>query len=156
MQRNTVRLWIKRYQETGDVKCNRQGPRPQVYTDECDRHREIAKIHTDSPFTTTRSTANLYGISLNTVRRHLHAAGIHNYKPAKKIQLNEVHRQARIRFATEYLNFDWENEIVIFTDEKSFKSDRDGRKILWRRPGERYNPKNIIPLRTSGRITLGK
>ncbi|KAI5633593.1 transposase domain-containing protein [Phthorimaea operculella] len=53
---------------------------------------------------TLRSTASLYDISLYTVRRHLHAAGIHNYKPAmkpaKKIPLNEEQCQARIRFAT--------------------------------------------------------
>lgn len=56
----------------------------------------------------------------------------------------------------QYVEFDWENSIVIFTDEKSFRSDKDGRKILWRRPWDRYDPNNILPLRTSGRITLGK
>lgn len=127
-----------------------------TYTDASNRHREIVNLHTEDPFKTTRSTAIDYNISLQTVRRHLHAGGIHNYKPAKKIKLTEAHRQARMRFASEYLNFDWENEIVIFTDEKSFKSDDDGRKILWRRAGERYNHQNILPLRTSGRITLGK
>ncbi|KAI5632044.1 BTB/POZ domain-containing protein [Phthorimaea operculella] len=154
-ERNTVRRWIRRYEETGDVNCERRGPRPIAYTNENSRHREIVSLHSEDPFKTTRSTASLYDISLYTVRRHLHAAGIHNYKPAKKIPLTEEHRQARIRFATEYLNFDWEGQIVIFTDEKCFKSDDDGRKILWRRRGERYNPENMVPLRTSGRISLG-
>lgn len=89
------------------------------------------------------------------MRRHLHAAGIRNYKPAQKIALTPAHREERVRFAQEYLNFNWEENVVIFTDEKSFKSDKDGRKILWRRKGERYNEKCLLPCRTSGRITLG-
>lgn len=149
-------MWIRRYQESGDVKRNRPGPRPMVFTDASTRHQEIIKLHTEQPFKTTRSTAETFNISLETVRKHLHAGGIHKYKPVKKIELTTAHRQARMRFAENYLNFDWENNIVIFSDEKSFKTDSDGRKILWRRPGERYNPQNILPLRTSGRITLGK
>lgn len=156
LQRNTVRLWIRRYQETGEVKRYRPGPQATMFTEQSPRHREIVRLHTEDPFKTTRSTAVTYDISLDTVRKHLHVAGLHNYKPARKIELTEAHRQARMRFASKYLNFDWENEIVIFTDEKSFKSDKDGRKILWRRPKERYNPQNVLPLRTSGRITLGK
>lgn len=138
------------------MKCDLSGPRPRVYTDESERHRNIVNIHAEAPFTTTRSSAQTFGISLSTVRRHLHAANIHKYKPARKIPLTDAHRTARIHFAERYLNFDWENEIVIFTDEKCFKSDKDGRKILWRRSGERYNPKNMLDFRTSGRITLGK
>lgn len=64
-QRNTVRRWIKRYEETSDVKCNHQGPRPITYTNEFQRHREIVRRHTADPFTTTRSTAQIYGISLD-------------------------------------------------------------------------------------------
>lgn len=79
-----------------------------------------------------------FWVSLRTVRRyHLHAANIHNYNPARKIKLTDDHRTNRVNFATRYLNFDWENEIVIFTDEKCFKSDMDGRKILWRWSRER-------------------
>lgn len=156
LQRKTARKWIQRYQETGDVKCDRQGPRPVAYTDLSERHRNIVQIHVDAPFKTTRSSAEMFGVSLSTVRRHLHASAIHNYKPARKINLTQEHRNNRVNFATRYLDFDWENEIVIFTDEKCFKSDKDGRKILWRRRGERYSSKNVLDLRTSGRLTLGK
>ena len=127
-----------------------------AYTDESQRHRSIVQAHLAEPFKTTRSSANTFEVSLSTIRRHLHAAKIHNYRPAKKIKLSDAHRNKRIAFARRYLNFDWINEIVIFTDEKCFKSDKDGRKILWRRTGERYDPKNVLDLRTSGRLTLGK
>lgn len=145
---------MKRYLSTGDVKSNKPGRISTVYTSQ--RHRDIVNHHAMAPFASTRITAQQYGISLSTVRRHLHAGNIHNYRPARKIELSEDHRRERIRFANEYLNFDWENNIVIFSDEKTFRSDTDGRKILWRKPNERYMPQNIQPVRASGRITLGK
>lgn len=152
-----MRLWVRRYLDTGDVKPKPFGRRSSdIYTDNCERHRDIINVHLNSPFATTRSSAQRHSISIDTVRRHLHAAGIHNYRPAKKIQLSEAHRAARVRFAQEFMDFDWENNIVIFTDEKTFRSDDDGKKILWRKPNERYNPQNILPNRSSGRITIGK
>lgn len=54
----------------------------------------------------------------------------------------------------QYYDFDWENNIVIFLDEKSFRSDNEGRKILWRNYNERYRELNVLPNRASGRISL--
>lgn len=36
-----------------------------------------------------------------------------------------------------YFNFDWKNNVVICSDEKTFKLNKDGREILWRKGGER-------------------
>ncbi|KAI8431536.1 hypothetical protein MSG28_016034 [Choristoneura fumiferana] len=55
-KRKTVRRWIQRYQATGDVKCDRQGPRPVAYTDESERHRNIVQVHSVAPFKSTRSS----------------------------------------------------------------------------------------------------
>lgn len=107
------------------------------------------------PFLSTRSTATKHDVTLQTIRYHLHAAGVKCRRPAKKILLSDIHKQNRVRFAKEYLDFDWCNNIVIFSDEKCFKSDKDGRKILWRKDGERYNSKNVLPCRSSSRISLG-
>lgn len=152
-----MRLWVRRFLSEGDVNERKLGRKTTgVYTNQCIRHKDIVDIHTNSPFESTRSTAQRYLVSTSTVRRHLHAANIHNYRAAKKIELTELHRRARVRFAEEFLDFDWHNNIVIFTDEKTFRSDTDGRKMLWRKPNERHNPQNILPVRASGRITLGK
>lgn len=31
-QRNTVRLWLRRFEETGNIQKNRPGPKPVMYT----------------------------------------------------------------------------------------------------------------------------
>ncbi|KAI5635900.1 transposase domain-containing protein [Phthorimaea operculella] len=75
-------------------RCPSDTPKLSHRVPRHDHHNIIAKI------TLTID----HKVSLYTVRRHLHAAGIHNYKPAmkpaKKIPLTEEHCQARIRFAT--------------------------------------------------------
>lgn len=154
MQRKTAKLWIRRYEETGDVEKKRTGFAPVMFTQQSARHRNIIARHTEDPFLSTKITASEHGIAVKTVRKHLHAAGFRTYRPAKKIELSYAHRQARVRFAQQYLDFDWCNNIVIYTDEKSFKSDKDGRKILWRQLGRRYDECCVLPTRTSGRITL--
>lgn len=154
-QRKAVKLWIKRYADTGDIQNMRSGRKAIMYTPASSRHRNIVEEHTKDPFTSTRSTAMTHGVSMAVVRKHLHAGGIHCYRPARKIALSPIHRQARMEFAHQYATFDWTNNIVIFTDEKCFKSDKDGRKILWRKAGTRYDEANTLPCRTSGRITLG-
>jgi hypothetical protein len=84
----------------------------------------------------------------------LKAVGKRCRRPARKIPLTNLNKEARISFCLEYYNFDWTNNIVIFVDEKSFRSDKDGRKILWRINNERYVECNTLPNRTSGRISL--
>lgn len=147
-------MWVRRYEETGDIQRRRPGFAPTMFTPQSARHQAIVEKHCKDSFASTATTAIEHGIAVKTVRKHLHAAGLRTYRPAKKIALSYRHRQERIQFAQEYLEFDWLNNIVIFTNEKSFKSDKDGRKILWRRRGERYDEKCVLPTRLSGRITL--
>lgn len=155
LQRRTVQLWVHRYADSGHVESRRPGPQPVAYTAASDRHRDIIAAHNSNPFASTRSTATLHNVTLQTVRNHLRADGLRCRRPAKKIMMSNEHREDRVRFAREYLDFDWCNNVVVFSDEKTFRSDKDGRKILWRRNNERYSLANILPCRCSGRITLG-
>lgn len=92
---------------------------------------------------------------MQTVRRRLNEGGLVRHIPARKILLTQAHKDDRIAFCLQYYNFDWINNIVIFVDEKTFKSDKHGRKILYRRKNERYVEANTLPNRSSGRISLG-
>ncbi|GBP00212.1 Transposable element Tc3 transposase [Eumeta japonica] len=151
--RRTVYAWLKRFDDEGNVERHPPHPRQRATTAEQDN--DIVAAHSLASFTPTRVTATLHNVSMETVRRRLRAAGIYCRRPAKKPSLTQAHRDERISFALEYYNFDWENEVVIFSDEKTFRSDRDGRKILWRRNNERYHEANVLPNRSSGRISIG-
>lgn len=66
-------------------------------------------------------------VSMSTVRRRLHAEGIHHRAPAKKERLTDAHRTARVAFAQEYVAKDMEFwERTVFTDEKTFNSSCHG------------------------------
>jgi hypothetical protein len=75
-------------------------------------------------------------------------------RSAKTVDLTEGHREQRVGFALQCLPMTAEEwETVIFTDEKVFPSDKDGRFRVWREDGERHNPVNCRPHRNSGRVT---
>uniref|UniRef100_T1HHE3 DDE_3 domain-containing protein n=1 Tax=Rhodnius prolixus TaxID=13249 RepID=T1HHE3_RHOPR len=78
-----------------------------------------------------------------------------NLRPRKQATgplLTVDHRRAHLEFAREHRNWsenDWRN--VLFSDESRFALYApDGRRRVYRRPGERYAPCNI-----SGRLPFG-
>jgi transposase len=83
-------------------------------------------------------------ISEKTIKRRINAVGIHGYVSAKKPFVNEAQRIKRLQWASEHQNWtedQWKN--VLFSDESSFVLKWKGRKIVWRRKGERFNTKYI-------------
>ncbi|KAF2883125.1 hypothetical protein ILUMI_23042 [Ignelater luminosus] len=84
--------------------------------------------------------------------RSLHQVGLHHRRPAKKIDLTNEHAQRRLAFAQENLNRDW--GLVIFSDEKIFKTGMGTCQPLWRLDNTRHQPQNVSRLRHSGRITM--
>ncbi|KAK3889508.1 hypothetical protein Pcinc_006480 [Petrolisthes cinctipes] len=111
----TVRKWIRRWQETGNLN--------------------------DLAITTDLGLE----VSNTTVRRRLHAAGLLHRVPAMKEHLTDVHRNTsyslfivRLAFAQEHVTKDigfWER--TVFSDEKTFSSSNHGRIHLWRRDSTR-------------------
>lgn len=118
---NTVRLWIKRYNEEYSLVTKSRPGRPRATT--ATQDREMVNYIKGQPFETAKSLlANLnLSCSYTTVRRRLKNEGLNSSKPAKTEALTEKHRTARIQFARNFLNADWSK--TIFTDEKVFSSD---------------------------------
>lgn len=145
-----MRRWIHRDSEEGSVEDRPRAPPPRVITP--DRVAHMIDVYNSEPFTKTSQFALEYECSMKTVRRALHQAGIHHRRPAKKIILSEELKQARVRFARDYRDFDFSH--AIFSDEKSFKSSQLGRRNLWRVNNTRYEPKNVSPNNESGRIIV--
>lgn len=142
--RTTIQDAWNRYVETGN--CTRQlgSGRRRATTAIDDRFIRLNTLRN------RRSTApNLQHrlemvrrviISERTVRRRLAEFGIYSRRPATGPQLLPRHRQDRLRFAREHVNWNlqqWDN--VLFTDESRVcLRSPDGRERVYRRRNERF------------------
>lgn len=151
ISRFTVRFWIRRHGEEGQITDHRSnsGRRPILTAAQI---TDMVRHYEGHGFTPTSYFAVLYDVSPRTIRRALHSAGLHYRHHAIKVELQPHHKTARLHFARQYLDYDWSN--VIFTDEKTFKSSQIGRLTLWRYNRTRYDEAHIVPQNQSGRITV--
>lgn len=149
--RKTVKLWIRRWEEEGRLNTHVSNGRPRKTSTEQDRL--LIEDVQYRRFVTTSTYAIDRGVSIHTIRRRLHTAGIHCRIPAKKPKLTDRHKRLRLNFARRYFNFNFDN--VCFVDEKVFTTASDGRLYLWRLNNTRYDERNVIPNRRSGRISFG-
>lgn len=136
-----MKLWVRRFEEEGTIASRPRPGRPHIISE--GQRSAMVEEYERNGFTPTRVFAERFGTSLKTVRRALHAEGVHHRKPARKPYLTDRHKQERLRFAREYLDFDWGN--TVFTDEKTFRSSQKGRLHLWRKNNTRWCEQNIIP-----------
>jgi hypothetical protein len=79
-------------------------------------------------------------ISTQTVRKRLHASGLHARKPAVRPPLTARHRNCRLQFARLHANWGIRRiRPVLFTDESRFCLDfPDGRRRVWRQKNEQF------------------
>ena len=87
-------------------------------------------------------------VSVKNVRDRIHAGGFKSRVPAKKPELSQRHKNARIAFSRAHVGWNspqWRR--VMFSDELRFYLKRvDGRKRDWRRRRERHVPAIVIPI----------
>ena len=78
VSRPTVRTWLHRFEESGDLSDMPRAGRPRQ-TSAADDGRILADVH-DHPFTNAVATSERLrlGVSARTVRRRLHERGIHH------------------------------------------------------------------------------
>lgn len=148
-QRNTVYLWLERWQFEGNLNCHVTTGRPRCTNVNQDR-LIVERARADRFVNTTQIAAQIQ-ISNSTVRRRLNESGLKHRIPAKKPFLTQRHKDIRLAFAARYLNYDFNK--VCFMDEKVFCSSDNGRVSLWRVDNSRYHERNILLNERSGRIT---
>ena len=154
MKRDTVSRWIKRWNESGDLRDKPRSGCPRKTTREQDE--AIANEARNQPITNARIIKNVLNIdvSLKTIRRRLNDQGIRRYAPAVKEKLTEIHRNRRLQFSQEHVNWslnDWAR--VVFTDEKTFFSTSHGKLHCYRLRNERFERANIYEQARSGHVT---
>lgn len=139
--RATVYALQRRFQQTGVTTDTQRSGRPRVTTPREDRHIRLSHLR-NRFLTATVTAANMQRrqISAQTVRRRLRGFGLCCRRPYRGPILERRHRQARLQWARQHLNWrrvDWNN--VIFSDESRYQLLRaDGRARVYRRRGERY------------------
>lgn len=143
------RLW-RRYRETRGYKRRPGQGRKKKTTEVEDRFLVLSALRrrtsTARDLQNDLRTATGAVISDQTIRNRLRNAGLRSRIPFQAPRLTRQHKEARLRFAQNHVNWQlrqWKG--VLFTDESRFRlTGTDGRTRVWRRPGERFDPATII------------
>ncbi|KAJ6639321.1 Transposable element Tcb1 transposase [Pseudolycoriella hygida] len=147
----TVKRWVHRYRL--EKHLNRRPQPGQVRKLNEDQRNVVMQIIEDKPFLNAAVVGRKFGVHKNTIRR-IWAEGGHFHRfAARKPKLTEEQKEARMGYALENLTRDWSN--VVFSDEKTFQTDRHQRLHVYRPNKSRYNPKYIQERQRSGRISAG-
>ena len=140
---------MQRYRHSGQFKDLPRPGRPRVTTRAEDRYvtnvvarnRSVTGPEVRSRLYATRGP-EARPVGVKTVRNRIHAGGFKSMVPAKKPELTQRHKDARLAFSV--ANTQWRR--VMFSDESRFYLRRvDGRKRVWRRCKERHVPATVIP-----------
>ena len=133
---DTVKTWIDRYQETGDVQDEKGRGRKRKTSEKEDLDIiSMAKKQRTSTLIDISTTMSNQGtdISFMTVKRRLNEQGYYKLQPLKKPLLSDTNRENRLIWAKKNKKTDWSK--VIFTDETTF-SQFSKPKQVWREKGE--------------------
>ena len=131
--------------------CRQPGQgRPRAITANEDRYLFLSAKRKRAA-TATQLSRNLVAaagtsISSKTVSRRFHGRGLYARKPAICIPLTHSHKRARAEWCRQHQNWtqlQWANVLFIYESRFSLQPD-SGRLLIWREPGTRYHPSNII------------
>lgn len=154
MQERTVRRIMTKFNTEGHVNPSPIPGRPKLLTEE--ENNLILNSIQQNGFQSTRQIIS--NLELNccdkTVQRRLRDVGYYHHIPAQKEVLTVNHMEQRMAFALEHLRWEEEWMCTVFSDEKVFSTDENGRVTLWRTKGTRYAQENIRFRARCGRITL--
>lgn len=141
---STVHRLRERVNTTGVTDDRPRSGAPRVTTPNQDRHIRLQHLRhrLQSATRTAAETPGLRNrrISGQTVRNRLREHGLRARRPYCGPVLNHHRRATRLQWVTTRVRWPaqrWRS--VLFTDESRFcVSFADGRRRVWRRPGERY------------------
>jgi len=128
--RSTVKTWVERFLDTGDVQ-DLEGRGRKRKTTQRDDIRIIRLAENDPETTSKKIHLDMEGkgleVSESTVRRRLNEGGLRYGPPLKKPLLKPNHLEARLLFALQNADRDWDR--VIFTDESTFQLFQSARMV---------------------------
>ena len=141
---SVIRRLRERFQATGSAEERARSGRPRATSRRDDRSIVLAALRNRTVTARTlrgnlRHAVNV-NVSETTIRRRLHESHLRSRAAAVRLPLTPRHRQARVAFCRRqqpWTRQQWGR--VLFTDESRYTlSHSDGRRRVWRRPGERF------------------
>ena len=137
------RAW-NRFQTYGSATQRHAGDRQRATTPRDDQFLVVqARRHPFVKATTLRyNFRNAIGVNISTqtFRNRLRQSGLRSRKACVRIPMTRLHKQARLDWAQDHVNFtenDW--DLVLFTDESRYCLDFSDRCAkVWRRRGNDF------------------
>lgn len=111
----------------------------------------VKKIEEDPTKTVrqhTQEASNIFNICLKrrSINNYINYLGFGCHSPLRKPLLKSVHIEKRLTVCKEWIYWTddrWKQ--IIFSDETKINlRNSDGTLKIWRKKGERYNPKNVV------------
>lgn len=149
---STVKYWWHRYSTENTFETKHRSGRPKK-TSRAEDEEIIQEIE-QNPFSNATLISRRFNVCPNTIASRFKEKGIKCYVSAKQTKLSDEHRLNRIAFCENMLNVD-QNYLnrIIYTDEKTFCSDIERKKLVYRPYNSRFQPEYVASQTLSGRIS---
>ncbi len=152
ISQNTVAKVVQTFKKDGTATISQRRPgRPWKLTPRQERllMRRVEENRHASSLQLSKEVESQIGVTISrdTIRRTLQRNGMHGCRPRKKPLLKPRHKKARLEFSRAHADKDedyWDS--ILWSDETKINVfGTDGFKTVWRRKGEEYKEKCMVP-----------
>ncbi len=152
ISQNTVAKVVQTFKKDGTATISQRRPdRPRKLTlrQEHLLTRRVEENRHASSLQLSKEVESQTGVTIShdTIRRTLQRNGMHGCHPRKKPLLKPRHKKAHLEFARAHADKDedyWDS--ILWSDETKINVfGTDGFKTVWRRKGEEYKEKCMVP-----------
>ncbi len=152
ISQNTVAKVVQTFKKDGTATISQRRPgRPRKLTPRQERllMRRVEENRHASSLQLSKEVESQTGVTISRdkIRRTLQRNGMHGCHPRKKPLLKPRHKKARLEFARAHADKDedyWDS--ILWSDETKINVfGADGFKTVWRRKGEEYKEKCMVP-----------
>lgn len=130
----TVRYWIKRLEETGEVDVKPRSGRPRALNSAQEKELvDYIREHDTYTYRKVKRKKRLRTVSVRTVNRYALRHRLRAFRAVKKPPLSPANEKQRLDFANHLISNPDLLDELIFSDEKLFKGGPSNRVVLVRR-----------------------